>query len=269
MDPADEEVGARYSLRQRLYLHLEPTAWPRTGLSPANLVIAVLIVFAALLAILETEETLRADAPRFFQYAEFLILLLFSTEYMARLYAAGEDPRYRGVLGRLRYMRTWWAIVDLLAILPSLVTMGGQNTFLLRLLKLLRLLRLSRLGRFSRAWSAIAQAVQLRSFELLLSFGAAGMLLILSSACLYLVEGGEQPEAFGSIPRALWWSVATLTTVGYGDVTPVTALGRILAGITALAGIGLIALPTGVLASAFSDALRRQAAHDRSGQREE
>ncbi|AHE98952.1 VIC family potassium channel protein [Thioalkalivibrio paradoxus ARh 1] len=252
-------------MRRRLYLHLEPTAWPRTGLSPANVAIAVLIVSAALLAILETEDTLRSGAPRFFLFAELLIVLAFSVEYLARLYAAGEDPRYRGLWGRLRYMRTWWAIIDLLAILPFLVTMGAQNTFLLRLLKLLRLLRLSRLGRFSRAWAAISEAIHLRRFELMLSFAAAGMLLILSSACLYLVEGGAQPEAFGSIPRALWWSVATLTTVGYGDVTPITAPGRILAGITALAGIGLIALPTGVLASAFSDALRRQAAQDRSG----
>jgi voltage-gated potassium channel len=86
----------------------------------------------------------------------------------------------------------------------------------------------------------------------------AGVLLLVSSTLLYIVEGDGQPEAFGSIPRAMWWSIATLTTVGYGDVIPVTAIGRLLSGLTALLGIGLIAMPTGILASAFSDALQRQ-----------
>lgn len=96
----------------------------------------------------------------------------------------------------------------------------------------------------------------------MLSLLAAGFLLVGSSSMLYLLEAGSQPEAFGSIPRALWWSIATLTTVGYGDVTPVTALGKLFAGITAIAGIGLIAMPTGVLAAAFSDAFQRKRAED-------
>jgi voltage-gated potassium channel len=84
------------------------------------------------------------------------------------------------------------------------------------------------------------------------------MLLLVSSTFLYVLEAAEQPEAFGSIPRALWWSVATLTTVGYGDVTPISAAGRFFAGITAVAGIGLVAMPTGILAAAFSDAFQNQ-----------
>lgn len=95
-------------------------------------------------------------------------------------------------------------------------------------------------------------------YELLLSVGVAGLLLLLSSAFLYAVEAAAQPEAFGSVPRALWWSIATLTTVGYGDVTPITALGKLFAGITAVAGIGLIAMPTGILAAAFSDAFQKK-----------
>jgi voltage-gated potassium channel len=83
-------------------------------------------------------------------------------------------------------------------------------------------------------------------------------LLLISSTFLYLVEGDAQPEAFGSIPRAMWWSIATLTTVGYGDVIPVTALGRVFSGVTAIIGIGLIAMPTGILAAAFSDGLERR-----------
>ena len=91
-----------------------------------------------------------------------------------------------------------------------------------------------------------------------MSFVIASMLLLMSSTLLYIVEGGIQPETFGSIPRAMWWSIATLTTVCYGDVYPVTTLGRVFAGLTAITGIGLIAMPTGILASAFSDALQNQ-----------
>ena len=140
-----------------------------------------------------------------------------------------------------------WAIVDLLAILPFILTGGAYNSFIIRLLKLLRLLRVAKVGRFSQAWVSLSDAIYGRRFELALS-GAV--------AFLYVLEGNTQPDAFGSIPRALWWSVATLTTVRYGEVTPVTVMGRIFAGLTAIAGIGLIAMPTGILAAAFSEAMQ-------------
>lgn len=91
-----------------------------------------------------------------------------------------------------------------------------------------------------------------------MSLGLATLLLLVSSTMLYLIEGAHQPETFGSIPRTMWWSIATLTTVGYGDVYPVTPLGKIFAGMTAVTGIGLIAMPTGILAAAFSDAIQAQ-----------
>ena len=126
-----------------------------------------------------------------------------------------------------------------------------------RLLQLLRLLRLARIGRYSRAMNLVVEAIRSRGTELILSFAFALTLMLGAATLLYIVEGPTQPAAFGSIPRAMWWAVETLTTVGYGDAVPVTPLGRILAAVTALCGIGFIALPTGILASAFSDALRR------------
>ncbi len=108
------------------------------------------------------------------------------------------------------------------------------------------------------AFNAVTQAVRRRAYELWLSLVFSAALLLVSSAFLYLIEGGIQPEAFGSIPRAMWWSVATLTTVGYGDVYPVTAVGRFFGALTAIIGIGLIAMPTGILASAFSEAFQEQ-----------
>lgn len=245
-------------LRSAAYAELEPGVGGRVGLSLSNRFIAVLIVVASFTAILETEASLREGTGNLFLYAEIAFVAVFIIEYLARLFAAGEDPRYRGLRGRVRYMFTWWAIIDILAIAPSLITMGTDNAFLLRLFKLMRLARLSRLGRFSEAWTALSQSLSTRRYELMVSFGLAGLLLVFSSALLYLVEAEQQPEAFGSIPRALWWSVATLTTVGYGDVAPITALGRIFAAITAIAGIGMIAMPTGILAAAFSEILQKR-----------
>lgn len=247
-------------LRQTLYRQLAPEGWQAYGLSPVNKLVCVLILVASFVAILETEDSIRDSLPWAFSGLEVLFVALFSVEYLARLYAAGEDPRYRGWRGRVRYVFTWWALVDLIAILPFFLGFIAHNTFLIRLLKVCRLLRLSRLGRFSRAWSALAEALNARMYELLLSVGVAGLLLLLSSAFLYAAEAAAQPEEFGSVPRALWWSIATLTTVGYGDVTPITALGKLFAGITAVAGIGLIAMPTGILAAAFSDAFQKKEA---------
>lgn len=214
------------------------------------------MLIAVFVAIIETEASISGAHRLLFLCLEVVFATLFITEYLARLYAAGENPKYAGVRGRLRYMVTPGAIIDMLALLPSILSFGAYNGFLLRVLRVVRLLRVARLGRVSAAWDALAEALHRRRFELGLSGAVAAMLLIFSSGLLYLVEGEVQPETFGSIPRALWWSVATLTTVGYGDVTPITSLGKLLAGFTALAGIGLIAMPTGILAAAFSDAFQ-------------
>lgn len=240
-----------------LYRHLFPEGRDGPGLSRVNKFICALIVLASFVAIMETEVLFYESFPFLFDGLEIFFVTVFIIEYCARLYAAGEDFRYRGFLGRIRYIFTWWSIIDLLAILPSLLGFLSHNALLLRLIKVCRLLRLSRLGRFSNAWAALEQAMRSRSQELLLSAGVAGLLLLFSSALLYAVEAEMQPETFGSVPRTLWWSIATLTTVGYGDVTPVTALGKFFAGITAVAGIGLIAMPTGILAAAFSEAFQK------------
>jgi voltage-gated potassium channel len=120
------------------------------------------------------------------------------------------------------------------------------------------MLRLAKLGRMSLAWRHIAEAVRSRRVELGLTLAMAAAALLISATLLYWAEADAQPSEFGSIPRSLWWAVATLTTVGYGDAVPVTALGRLLSSIVAVVGIALIALPTGRLAAAFSDAMQRQ-----------
>ncbi|PAU73520.1 potassium channel family protein [Vreelandella alkaliphila] len=244
--------------RAELYRQLALETHLRQGLSTINRVICVLILLASLVAILETEPMLRALSPRLFPTLETVFVVIFIGEYLLRLYVVGEDPRYRGIKGRLRYVFSFWAMVDLLAILPYFLGFMVQNNgFLLRMLRLGLMLRLTRLGRFSQAWAALAEALKSRSHELWLSAGLAMLLLLLSSFCLYLAEASAQPGAFGSVPRVLWWSVTTLTTVGYGDMVPITGLGKFFAGLTAVAGIGIIAMPTGILAAALSDAFQK------------
>ncbi len=255
----DENPVTPNALRRRVFVQLSPRAWPHEGLSLPNRLIVILILAASLTAILDTEPTIRAVAAPWLLGLEILFVSVFLVEYIARVWIAAEDPRFPHPLwGRLRYMVSFWALVDLLAIVPVLLTLIGPDVFLLRLLRLLRILRLARLGRFSTALQNLGEAVALRRFELAMSAAVAGLLLVFSSALLYLFEGPGQPDTFGSIPRAAWWSVVTLTTVGYGDVYPVTTMGRMFAAVTAVAGIGLIAMPTGILASAFSDVLQRR-----------
>jgi voltage-gated potassium channel len=256
--PSEANSGKDASFRAMLYRRLDPSAQPGGGLSFLNSLIIGLILAATLLAIVETEPAVQERIGPFLSVLEIVFALLFTVEYLCRVYAAGENPHFKGWRGRLRYIFSLWAIIDLIAILPYYITIGGHNAFALRLLRILRILRLARLGRFSEAWMAVADALASRKYELFLASGVAALLLVFSSSLLYLAEASTQPETFGSIPRVMWWSVATLTTVGYGDVTPITTLGRIMAGATALSGIGLIAMPTGIFAAALSDAFQRQ-----------
>ncbi|WP_185961576.1 ion transporter [Telmatospirillum sp. J64-1] len=213
--------------RAFLYRLLEPSAWPKTGLSPVNKAIALLILAATAVAVLESEPTIYGHYQNVFFVAEIIFTAAFVIEYFARLWIAAENPAYRGVTGRLRYALSPAAIIDLLALLPLFLAFLGSEAFLLRLFRLMRILRVARLGRFSKAFDAISIALRSRRYELAMSVGIAGVLLLVSSTMLYLIEGAIQPETFGSIPRAMWWSIATLTTVGYGDVYPLTALERI------------------------------------------
>lgn len=242
-----------------LYGQLDPADWPRGGLSPVNRIVIGLIVLSVIAAVLESEPEVSVGHDDLFQALELAFGVLFGVEYLARLWTAPLNPKYgSGIRGVLRYATTPAAVLDLLALSPAFIIAIGGEAYLLRLFRLVRVLRLARLGRFSHAIVSLTEAVRSRRYELLLSVFVALLLLLVTSTLLYLVEGGTQPRTFGSIPRAMWWSIVTLTTVGYGDVFPQTPLGKVLAGLTAVTGIGLIAMPTGILASAFSDAIQRE-----------
>lgn len=194
-----------------------------------------------------------AGREGFFYVANLVLTIIFIAEYALRLWSAPECGR-----SRLYYATSAWSLIDLAVIVASLLPMLGFDLLFLRMLRALRMISLAKLGRYSSAMNTLGRAVRSRASHLLVSFSIALIFLVLAGTVMFWIEAEGQPDQFGSIPRALWWSVATMTTVGYGDVVPHTAIGRMLAGFVSLAGIILIAIPTGIMAAAFSDELAKE-----------
>ena len=217
-----------------------------------------LIVLSFVLLAAESETTLPRHLRAIARRIDLVIPWIFLGEFTLRVWASGASPLYRGRKGRARFYRRPLIWLDLLAFAPELlvqVFLPGAAVAA-GWARMLRLFRVLKLFAMFRAFRRIAAAVRDAADQLIATFAVAAMLLFVSAALLYAIEGDAQPEAFGSIPRALWWAVATLTTVGYGDVYPVTPLGRLVAGGVAIIGVGLVALPAGILANAFSERLR-------------
>ena len=248
-------------LRSTLFTYLDPEQWPASGLSPLNKAVLWIVTLSILAAILESEATLRDSFPLGFNTLNVLFAVLFLVEYLLRLWAMGEHPRYGGFVGRVRYACTVTSVVDLVATVALWVDiiLGFQGVYgvMLRLVRVLRVITLARNSEWAASILLLGQAIRHRRRELCLSFGLAMVILLISATCLFVVEGQAQPDAFGSIPRAMWWAMATLTTVGYGDVYPVTVIGKLLAGISAVTSIAIVAMPTGIMAAAFSDSFQQ------------
>ncbi len=240
-------------LRRRVARALDP-ALRRRGLSPANRVVLGLILLSVVTAVLGTEPAVTEGREGLFRAVEGFLLAAFALEYLLRLWAA---PDFHGHPSRLRWMLGPAALVDLLVILSMALPFLGFEAAVLRLVRAFRLLQLARLGGYSRALRLVMETLAERRAEMVISVTVTLALMLFAATCLFVVEGPHQPETFGSIPRAMWWAVATLTTVGYGDAVPVTGLGKFFAAITALSGVAVIALPTGIVAGAFAEAMER------------
>lgn len=222
-----------------------------------NLLLILLITLNVIAIFLETVDPIYQQYQRAFWYFEVFSVAIFTIEYLARVWVSVElegIDAARPIRGRLRYMLRPIAIVDLLAILPFYLSLYLPID--LRFLRVLRLLRLFKLTRYSPALGALLDVVQKEADALLASVVVLLMMLVISAGGIYLLENEFQPETFGSMPSSLWWAIVTLTTVGYGDVVPVTTMGRMFAGFIGLLGIGMIALPAAILASGFAENIR-------------
>jgi len=206
--------------------------------------------------ILETVEWLYALSATFFRAFEWGSVLVFTVEYAARGWSCTVDSRYaHSVFGRLRFVARPLMLIDLVAIAPFYLASYGSLR-VVRVLRLFRLFRVLKVARYSRAVKTLGAVFNAKREELLVAVFVLLMLLVLSSSLIYCTEHEAQPDNFASIPDAMWWAVATLTTIGYGDVHPVTTWGKIVASIIAVLGIALFALPAGILASGFLEELQ-------------
>ena len=220
-------------------------------------ILILLIIASSIIVIIETENDVYLKHKNFFEYSKYFFGVIFTIEYLIRVITCGYIKKFRGISGRISYIFSFWTLIDLLAILPLFIS-GVNETFLLRLFRLIRLFSVIRFGRYSTALKNVLDAISDRKQELIFAIAISTTVLIISSTFMYLLEAEYQPEAFGSIIRSIWWAAAALTTVGYGDVYPVTALGKVFAVISAFSSIGIVALPAGILAGSFTEKFKRK-----------
>lgn len=221
------------------------------------IVLLILLNVAAMIA--ESVASVRAVLEREFVTFEYLSVVVFSVEYLLRVWSCVEDPQYaHPVLGRLRFALTPLALVDLFAVLPFYLPVVRMDLRMLRILRIMRIMRLAKLGRYSESLQTLGRVVTSKKEQLISTVFILVILLVIASCLMYYAENERQPDHFSSIPAAMWWAVTTLTTVGYGDVLPITTVGKLLGSVIAVLGIGMFALPTGILGAGFVEELERR-----------
>jgi voltage-gated potassium channel len=225
-----------------------------------DIFIMSLILLNVAAVILETVESIHNRIPEVFYYFEIFSVIVFTLEYLGRLWTCTYYEKYpHPFWGRVRFFFSFAGVIDLLAILPFYLplvfVMDGR---VLRMLRLFRILRIFKMGRYSTAFNLITRVISQRKEELLITLTIVLVVLIMASSMMYYIEHEVQPDHFSSIPATMWWGVATLTTVGYGDVYPVTPLGKVLGAFISIMGVGIFALPAGIIAAGFEAEMSRR-----------
>ena len=227
-----------------------------------DMILFILIVLNIAAVCLESVKHIGNEYKVAFNAFEFFSVVIFSIEYVLRVWSAparNDLGNSTNIIKRMKYMFSFTGLIDFLAIIPSILPyfFGGLD---LRWLRVLRLLRLLKISNYSSALEDFFSAIKAdwRSFSAALYLMVIA--LFLSSALMYIAEHDSQPEKFSSIPETMWWGLITLTTVGYGDVSPVTPLGKIIGAFTAIMGVCTVALLTGIVASAFANQRAQKAA---------
>ena len=217
-----------------------------------------LIFLNVVAVVLETVEAVHVPYERAFELFEGVSVAVFTLEYALRIWSCTEDPRYaHPITGRLRFALRPLVLIDLLAILPFFLPMMGLDTRMIRAVRLVRIFRLFKATRYSRSLDTVYRVMRAKRDELLVTLVFVLIVLVLVSSLMFAVENEANPEQFPNIPAAMWWGMMTLTTVGYGDVYPVTALGKLCGMAISLLGVGVFALPAAILGSGFVDELQK------------
>lgn len=230
-----------------------------------NVFIVGLIILNVVAVMLETIPSIEKNhvLMRFFHYFDWVSVIIFTIEYVLRVWSSNHEEKYKHRFwGRLKYMVSPGALIDMMAILPSyLHAFIGLDLRVLRMLRLLRFFRLFRLTAYTKSAHMISNVFKKRKNELGLSFILAIFLIIIASCIMYFTEHlaiapGATQSQFSSIPATIWWAIVSLTTTGYGDMVPITDLGKVMASIIMLSGVAFFALPAGIITAGFIDEFR-------------
>lgn len=240
---------AYFEIRKQIFELLDADQGGRPG-QAIDLFIMTLISLSVTSIVLKTVNPIGQQYEYLFQNFEVVSVTIFTVEYTLRLWSITSHEGYSVVRGRLHYAKNPYMVIDLLAILPFFLG-GIVDLRFLRVIRLFRVFRVFKLARYSTSIQTMGRVLRKKKPDLVISIVVTAILLVLASSGIYYVEHEAQPDVFSSIPAAFWWGVVTMTTVGYGDVTPVTQAGQVLGGIVAFLGIGLFALPASILSSGF------------------
>ena len=259
---ASASPASNRSLRGRTYHFLNSTK-SASGLSRAfNIFIVTLILLNILAMVLESVQKIHELSPRFFLWFEYFSVAVFSVEYLLRLWSCVEEPLFRRpIRGRLRFAATPLALVDLSAVLPfylPFIHADLRAMRMFRMVRIMRVMRIAKLGRYSESLQMLMRVLRSRAEQLASGVFILLILLVVAASVMYYAEKEAQPKMFSSIPAAMWWASVTLTTVGYGDMYPVTPIGKIAGAITAMLGIGMFALPCAILGAGFMEEIEQK-----------
>jgi voltage-gated potassium channel len=254
------QQGLYEKIQEQVYVLLESQADDNKARKFVIHFLVVMILLNVIVVILETKHEFFIEHASFFHAFDFFTVIIFTVEYGLRVWVCVRNPLYSSpVNGRIRFALSPFALVDLIAITPFYLPLIIPIEFrLLRMLRLLRVFRVLELGRYSHAFDTFVDVLRSKKEELVIGVIIATIILILSSSALFFVENETQPVKFASIPDAMWWAVITLTTVGYGDVYPMTVPGKIIGALVAISAIGLIAFPAGLFASGFAESIQKR-----------
>lgn len=258
-DLQEEEAGGQ-TRKEQFFKILEP-AFDGDQSSKAFDIFLICVIFLNVLAvILESVETIGMAYSGFFKIFSLFSVGFFSIEYLMRLWTCTENKKFeKPIAGRLRYARTPLALIDFLVLVPFYLPIFFQvDLRIFRVLRLLRLFTLIKLTRYSSSLKLISTVIREKKEELVITFAVTMILLVFASGIIFFLENEKQPDAFSSIPAAMWWGVATMTTVGYGDIYPITVMGKLFGGFVAILGLGTFGLPAGIIAFGFIEEIQKK-----------
>lgn len=260
----------RKQLKKIIYEFLEVSDITHFYSFADDLIIPFLIVLNITAFIASTSSSFSLAYKLLFECIEIICSWVFTIEYVLRMWVCTVDRKYsHPIWGRLKYALTPLSMIDLISILPFYLLWLFPHLSFVHVISVLRLLRLLKISRYSESVRTLGTVLYAKKEELLATAFAVFILLICASSLMYFVESSAQPQSFGSIPDAMWWGVVTLTTVGYGDIYPITPIGRFLGSILAFLGIGIFALPAGIISSGFSEEVQRRKQEKMAGNLEQ